>query len=140
MPYCLDIRRVERCAYDRIQYIYYICDIYHISHIIYHISYITYHISHIIYTICDKASAALTSGMFMQFLSFILSSWLGALLQDHLEKDCLYALVTCPSEGCTEEFQRRELENHLENSCTFRIIVCHFCGKGIPLGERDVSY
>jgi len=49
-----------------------------------------------------------------------------SLLPAHLEKDCLFANVKCPSPQCYKQFLRRNLPQHLE-VCEYATQPCQYC-------------
>lgn len=65
-------------------------------------------------------------------------NWKGPLykLEEHLQTDCKFFLVTCGHRGCKVEHQRQATELHKEK-CEWRAIVCPLteCGRIMPWKE-----
>jgi DNA-directed RNA polymerase subunit RPC12/RpoP len=64
--------------------------------------------------------------------------WTGDLqkYQNHVNKDCAFANVTCPHEMCSKELQRKDFEQHIKD-CDYREIPCKYCGKRIISIDMD---
>jgi hypothetical protein len=64
--------------------------------------------------------------------------WTGDLqkYQNHVNKDCAFANVTCPHEMCSQELQRKDFEQHIKD-CDYREIPCKYCGKRIISIDMD---
>lgn len=62
-------------------------------------------------------------------------SWNGKLkdLKSHINSDCLYIKVQCPS--CIKGFARKDIEVHY-NNCPERVVQCQFCS--LPTKKPDM--
>lgn len=60
-------------------------------------------------------------------------------VQDHLNKYCQYAPVSCLFEQCTEEILRHDLKQHLD-VCMYRTVLCCHCDTECVYSELKEHY
>lgn len=59
------------------------------------------------------------------------------LIQDHIDKYCEHAQVTCPYDNCGEKIQRRHLN---EKRCLHKLITCVTCGRSYKEIDSSSHY
>jgi hypothetical protein len=52
-------------------------------------------------------------------------------------KECLFEVVQCPNEGCTEKMERKALAEH-EKVCLYKKSKCEYCQQDCPIPEKEV--
>ncbi|XP_065681169.1 TNF receptor-associated factor 6-A isoform X3 [Hydra vulgaris] len=66
--------------------------------------------------------------------------WTGELktINNHLTS-CEYQEVKCLNEQCTATLLRKELSDHMEKHCIYRLVTCRYCKQKIICSENQMS-